>query len=188
MAAGAAQKISEISGGDFAVLPPTPPHGSEPREEPHDLDQDAAAHPACLRLQGRHTMNSGTARPITATATMGLGAIAATHGLTGVIAIVIVAILTSAAVVIRAAVPEWYRLRALREPGRQMRWLITRTPSMEEAEKLSVLLLAAHVETVNALAAQPTAAQARALAPQHPVTESATASASDPSTAQPSSS
>jgi hypothetical protein len=173
--AGTAQKISEISGGDSGVFLPNPPHGFEPREEFHDLDQNTAANPARQQLHGRHIMKPGTARPVTATV-VGLGAITAFHGTVGLIAGVVVTFLTCAATVIRAAIHEWYRLRALREPGRQMQWLITHTPSTEEAGKLSALLFAAHAATMSALAAPPTDSQVHAQPSQHPLPGSATPS------------
>jgi len=107
-------------------------------------------------------MNPGTTRPAAAAA-VGLGAITAVHGTIGLIAAAVTAGSACSAIVLCAAVHEWYRLRALREPGRQMQWLITHAPSSQEAKEMAALLFAAHAATMSALAGQPADAEAQVL-------------------------
>ncbi|MFI7134309.1 hypothetical protein ACIBQ1_52185 [Nonomuraea sp. NPDC050153] len=99
-------------------------------------------------------MNPGTGHRITAiAAAAGLNAAAASQGTTGLLIAGAVTVLGYVALVISVAIPEWVRLRALREPGRQLRWLVTHLPSTEAAEKLAALWSHTHIETVRSIEA-----------------------------------
>src|SRR5262245_29545328 len=141
-----------------------PPHGFEPEEESHGRHRDKRAHSPWAV-----TVNPGAGHRVTAiAAAAGLNAAAASQGTAGLLVAAAVTVLGYVALVISAAIPEWLRLLALREWGRQLRWLVAHVSSIEDVRDLAALPFGAHTQVVRSIEATGTSRQAIPERTEHP--------------------